>query len=266
MKPAASKKACNKCDVGDLCFKCILNKVFSLEPFFDTLEPEKYMATCLYQPKDYTGVAGADFSATCTFKNSGNIAWPMNVQLKLVNGTIVVYNALGLENQCVQPQEELNVTIDLKLPTTPGKYILNFRLVHGDDVEFGDEVAVNLLAKPKTIEPEYCVNYQPMDQALLCRLEQPLNETDGDTFYVDQPDHDVNVSVDSIDEDNCDNPKTSTWIMVQEDSDTSAAPPGAESTKDENIDDSSGSPTTREKRDSPLESLSEKEVQRNFYN
>lgn len=171
MKPAASKKACNKCDVGDLCFKCILNKVFSLEPFFDTLEPEKYMATCLYQPKDYTGVAGADFSATCTFKNSGNIAWPMNVQLKLVNGTIVVYNALGLENQCVQPQEELNVTIDLKLPTTPGKYILNFRLVHGDDVEFGDEVAVNLLAKPKTIEPEYCVNYQPMDQALLCRLE-----------------------------------------------------------------------------------------------
>jgi len=143
-------KNCN-CEAGDLCFKCILSKVFSLEPFFDTAEPI-YEATCLDQPEEFIGVAGADFSATCKFKNSGQIAWPVNVQLKLVNGTIVVYNALGLENQCVQPNEELNVTIELKLPTTPGKYILSFRLVHGDNQEFGDEVTVNLLAQADTAE------------------------------------------------------------------------------------------------------------------
>lgn len=149
-KETPSKKNC-KCEKGDLCFKCVLGKVFSLEPFFDTAEPT-YEATCLDQPEEFVGVAGADFSATCTFKNSGLIAWPVNVQLKLVNGTIVVYNALGLENQCVQPNEELNVTIELKLPTTPGRYILSFRLVHGDDHEFGDEVTVNLLAQANTEE------------------------------------------------------------------------------------------------------------------
>ena len=73
--------------------------------------------------------------------------------LKLVNGTNIVYNSLGLEDQCVQPNEELNVTIDLKLPFTPGKYILNFRLVHGENkTEFGDQVSVNLLAQADTVE------------------------------------------------------------------------------------------------------------------
>lgn len=31
---AVAKKTCN-CDAGDLCFKCILSKVFSLEPLLD---------------------------------------------------------------------------------------------------------------------------------------------------------------------------------------------------------------------------------------
>ena len=168
---AASKKICNNCDVGDLCFKCIFSKVFSLEPFFDTpSRPYTFEAICIYQPNDFTGVAGADFSAKCTFKNSGKISWPTNVQLKLVNGTIVVYNALGLENEQVKPQEELNVTIDLKLPTTPGRYILNFRLVHGDNIEFGEKVSVNLtaLAPP---EIEVCRNTHQIDHKLLSRLE-----------------------------------------------------------------------------------------------
>lgn len=36
--PAPCKKSCG-CNVGDLCFKCIFSKVFSLEPFKDS-EPE----------------------------------------------------------------------------------------------------------------------------------------------------------------------------------------------------------------------------------
>lgn len=54
--------------------------------------------------------------------------------------------------------------------------------------------------------------------------------------------------------------------MVQDDYDTSAAPPGAKGTEDENEDGSSISPTSREKSDNPLTPISEKEVQRNFYN
>jgi len=46
------------------------------------------------------------------------------VQLRLVNGSTVVYNALGEEAQSVAPGEELNVTIELKLPVAPGEYVL----------------------------------------------------------------------------------------------------------------------------------------------
>lgn len=118
--PAPPKRSCNCHETADFCFKCILNKVFSLEPFF---EPS-YEATCLDQPTDFIGVAGADFNATCRFKNTGKTAWPANVQLRLVNGSTVVYNALGEEAQSVAPGEELNVTIELKLPVAPGKYVL----------------------------------------------------------------------------------------------------------------------------------------------
>lgn len=68
------------------------------------------------------------------------------MQLKLVNGTIVAYNDLGLEDSCILPGEELNVTIELRLPMTTGKYILNFKLVYDDHIEFGDNVQVDLVA------------------------------------------------------------------------------------------------------------------------
>lgn len=45
---APCKRNCN-CNVDDLCYKCILGKVFSLEPYF---EPDlTYGATCIHQQK-----------------------------------------------------------------------------------------------------------------------------------------------------------------------------------------------------------------------
>lgn len=220
MKETPTKKNCN-CEMGDLCFKCILSKVFSLEPLFDTAEPI-YEAMCLDHPEQFSGVAGADFSAICKFKNSGQIAWPVNVQLKLVNGTIVVYNALGLENQCVQPDEELNVTIELKMPTTPGKYILSFRLVYGDNQEFGEEVTVNLLAYAD--DTDFATECIPRGYNFLNQLEQPLNETSGNTFYVDQDERDEDGdSVNDLDL------SVNSWIMVRDDEEGAASdPPGSE--------------------------------------
>ena len=110
------------------------------------IEPD-YEATCVDQPREFIGIAGANFNATCRFRNTGSVPWPDNVQLKLVNGSMTVYNALGLGKRCVQPQGELNVTIEVKFPQAPGKYILTFRLVYGDNnTEFGEEVTVNLVA------------------------------------------------------------------------------------------------------------------------
>lgn len=74
--PQPARKPCGCC-VDDLCFRCVFQKVFSLEPFKNS-EPE-YLSTCINQPHELVGVAGADFSVTCTFKNNGKSAWPANV-------------------------------------------------------------------------------------------------------------------------------------------------------------------------------------------
>jgi hypothetical protein len=112
------KKKCS-CDEGDLCFKCVLSKVFSLEPMLDKGQ-DKYEAKCVDEPEKFIGVAGADFSAKSIFKNTGKIAWPKNVLLKLIlrldKGTAIFYRDLGLEHESVLPHEELSVMIDLKLP------------------------------------------------------------------------------------------------------------------------------------------------------
>jgi hypothetical protein len=50
-----------------------------------------------------------------------------------------------LDNQRVQPDEELKVSINVKLPEFAGKKNLTLTLVHGDDqIEFGYEVTVTL--------------------------------------------------------------------------------------------------------------------------
>jgi hypothetical protein len=72
------------------------------------------------------------------------------VQLKLVDRTVVQYRALGLLNQCVQPYEYISITIEVKLPETLGKYLLNFRLTTGDGIAFGDAVSVSLVAQSRT--------------------------------------------------------------------------------------------------------------------
>lgn len=72
------------------------------------------------------------------------------MQLKLVNRTVVHYQALGLLNHCVQPYELTSITIEVKLPETLGKYLLNFRLTTGDGIAFGDAFSVSLVAQSRT--------------------------------------------------------------------------------------------------------------------
>lgn len=58
--------------------KSVLSKVFSLEPFF-TPSDVHFEAMCIEQPGNIIGAAGAGYNVSCTFKNSGTIAWPTNV-------------------------------------------------------------------------------------------------------------------------------------------------------------------------------------------
>jgi hypothetical protein len=53
--------------------------------------------------------------------------------LKLINGSKHAVRSLGLDNQRVQSNEELKVSINVKLPEFAGKKNLTLTLVHGDE-------------------------------------------------------------------------------------------------------------------------------------
>lgn len=161
----------------------------------------------------------------------------------------------------MQPNEELSVTIELKLPTTPGKYILHFRLVHGDNQEFGDEVTVDLVANAPEPEEVCYSTAQRIDCQGLNTLEEPLIETDGDTFYVDQ-DKDVDVSGESVED--LDNASVNSWIVVRDDDEAAAEPPGPSE-----LSENSGTPSVVAETPGDVQPCtvpSEKEAQRNSYN
>lgn len=86
--------------------------------------------------------------------------------MKLINGAKHAFRSLGLDNQCVQPNEELKVSINVRLPEFAGEKILTLILVHSDDqVEFGDEVRVTLLVELENHETQ-CPDFEPLLEAI----------------------------------------------------------------------------------------------------
>lgn len=87
-------------------------------------------------------------------------------------------------------------------------------LVHSDDrVEFGDEVTVTL-----QVELENHETQSPDFDQLLEAIEQPLNETNGDTFYVDK---DIEAETDEVNQLDL---SVDSWQMVDDDEGDDAAP------------------------------------------
>lgn len=104
-------------------------------------------------------------------------------------------------------------------------------MVHGDNnVEFGDEVNVNLVAKAPEPEPvPASVSAEkpskPINYRLACTLEEPLNETNGDTFYVGQcedGDEEQDVSDGELDL------SVNSWTLVEDAEPAAKAPGGPE--------------------------------------
>merc|ERR1711998_587005 len=135
-------------------------------------------------------------------------------------------------------------------------YILAFRLVHGDNIDFGDEVTVNLVARALTGQVESAPAIE--DPKLQRALVQPLTETNGDTFYVDQ-EKDLGGSGASVDDLDL---SGNSWIVVRDDEEAAADPPGAM------LDEKEVELRTEESTPSKPEVVwrTETEVQRNSYN
>jgi hypothetical protein len=103
---------------------------------------------------DHTILApGQIFEKTWTFKNIGTCTWKAGYTITFASGDMMRGNARSI-NQSVAPQEEVNVTVKLFAPNTPGDYTGVWRLANGKGEKFGEFVSVKIsVAGPGTALP-----------------------------------------------------------------------------------------------------------------
>lgn len=139
-------------------------------------------------------------------------------------------------------------------------------MVHGDNVEFGDEVNVTLVAKAPEPVPvpvtEAEAEEKPSDCRLVSNLEEPLNETNGDTFYVDQDDDDVEQEGSDAELDL----SVNSWTVVDHEAPAAEAPCEAPGGPEPKLEIDEDDPKAAATPPRVLPALTEEEVRRNFYN
>ena len=103
---------------------------------------------------DHTILApGQVFEKTWTLKNIGTCTWKPGYTITFANGDMMRGNARSI-NQSVAPQEQVNVTVKLFAPNTPGDYAGVWRLANGKGEKFGEFVSVMIsVAGPGTTIP-----------------------------------------------------------------------------------------------------------------
>jgi hypothetical protein len=103
---------------------------------------------------DHTILApGQVFEKTWTLRNTGICTWKPGYIITFVKGDMLKGSARSI-NQSVAPQEEVNVTVKLYAPNTPGDYTGVWRLANGKGEGFGEFVSVIIsVAGPGTAVP-----------------------------------------------------------------------------------------------------------------
>ena len=91
---------------------------------------------------DHTILApGQVFEKTWTFKNTGTCTWKPGYTITFAGDNMMKGNARSI-NQSVAPQEQVDVTVKLFAPNTPGDYKGVWRLANGKGEKFGEFVSV----------------------------------------------------------------------------------------------------------------------------
>ena len=84
---------------------------------------------------------GQAFDKTWSFQNTGTCSWSTGYTVVFSNGDLMGGNTRAL-SLAVAPQAQLDVTVKLTAPTTPGTYKGYWRLANGKGSPFGSFVSV----------------------------------------------------------------------------------------------------------------------------
>lgn len=97
--------------------------------------------------------AGAHFKKTWTFRNDGQTAWPIGTKLVKSCGDNLGEQIVTMLEE-VQPNCEIDFTVEFVAPMSEGKYTAYFRLQVGN-IKFGQKVWCDIMVvKPKVVEAE----------------------------------------------------------------------------------------------------------------
>lgn len=90
------------------------------------------------------------FTKTWLVRNTGTLPWTTAYSVRMINGT-----PMPLEDQVyltgeVQPGEEVELSVDLKTPSTNGTYYTDFKLHDPDGNSFGDIIYTRIVVQGAT--------------------------------------------------------------------------------------------------------------------
>lgn len=100
---------------------------------------------------------GQIFLKTWTLKNTGTCTWKPGYTIAFTSGDLMQGNTREI-NQTVEPQGQVDVTVRLYAPHTPGEYSAVWRLANGRGEPFGEFVIVEIVVAGQgtevpTLEP-----------------------------------------------------------------------------------------------------------------
>jgi hypothetical protein len=107
--------------------------------------------------------AGALFTKTWTMRNDSSGPWPESVHIMHVGGDAVAVPLAGgaanvpkvkIPVQCAAAGEEVNISVQMKAPTAPGRYVSYWRLMDREsNHRFGHRVWVDFTVIPTKASP-----------------------------------------------------------------------------------------------------------------
>lgn len=75
----------------------------------------------------------------------------------------------------IQPGQTAEFLVDFKAPSKAGNFLSTFRLIHGDNIEFGDKASIDIVVKDHPVVEEPVLSF---DNAKELKVEEPKLEVE----------------------------------------------------------------------------------------
>lgn len=94
---------------------------------------------------------GSIFTKIWRLRNEGSSAWVETTRLSFVGGDCLSTSDAVVVG-AVQPNEEVDISMEMTAPSRPGRYIGYYRLTEADGSRFGQRVWVDVTVTPEEVE------------------------------------------------------------------------------------------------------------------